>query len=369
MWLLTTARAELHSFSDPSAVPGGYAILSHTWRAGGKEQSFQEVKRIIKACRKGGGNPRDHVDEKIRKCCERAERDGYAWVWIDSCCINKESSTELSEAINSMFSWYVLAEVCYAFLEDVDTEDDPHAEDSQFQRARWHTRGWTLQELIAPAFVIFLSKTWETIGTKYDLVEPLSDCTGIPSPCLTRERSFSAMSIADRMSWAAHRTTTRVEDEAYCLLGLFNITMPPLYGEGKQAFQRLQQELAKQSLDTTLFAWGSIHDANSSRLTAVGVEKMWSGFHGPSQHKRFLFASSPRDYRRQFSLYYTPELSPEGVLQPYLASQRNYNVRFCDIISEIDPKVALRAMVRRTCKRRDPSTGSSFHLSRSPVMV
>ena len=137
MWVLSTARAELHYFSDSAAVTGGYAILSHTWTqdpAG--EQTFQDVQDIIKNCKARGQNPRDHVGDKIRRCCEIAESDGYDWVWIDSCCIDKTSSTELSEAINSMFNWYALSEVCYVYLEDVEDDDDPDDEDSDFQNAR-----------------------------------------------------------------------------------------------------------------------------------------------------------------------------------------------------------------------------------------
>ena len=278
MWLLSTSRAELHFFADPNAVPGGYAILSHTWN--GQEQSFHDVQRIHALCEETGDNPRDHVSAKIRNCCAVAERDGYAWAWIDVCCINKESSTELSEAINSMFSWYVCSEVCYAFLEDVSKDDDPRAENSEFRNARWHTRGWTLQELLAPAYVVFMSKEWEPIGTKHDLVDPLSDCTGIYEGYLLRHKNFLYASIAQRMAWAAKRKTTRIEDEAYCLLGLFDVNIPTIYGEGSYAFQRLQQELAKrQHVDTTLFVWGSRHDDACNELPAEKLPEIWSGFH------------------------------------------------------------------------------------------
>ena len=80
----------------------------------------------MKVCKITGETPRHRVGEKIRRCCEIAERDGYEWIWIDSCCIDKTSSTELSEAINSMFNWYALSEVCYVYLEDVEDDDAPH---------------------------------------------------------------------------------------------------------------------------------------------------------------------------------------------------------------------------------------------------
>ena len=326
MYLLSTSRAELQFFSDPSAVPGGYAILSHTWQ--GQEQSYQEVEDIRRKCGKDK-NPRDHVSQKIRDFCIVAERDGYNWAWADMCCINKESSTELSEAINSMFSWYLLAEVCYAYLEDVHKDDDPHAKDSEFRKARWHTRGWTLQELLAPALVIFMSKEWVPIGTKHELFRPISKCTGIHKSLLTREKSFLKASIAERMSWAALRKTSRVEDEAYCLLGLFNINMPTIYGEGHQAFQRLQQEIAKHYIDTTLFAWGSRHGPDEDRCPAVSLQMMWSSFHSPTNYGRFLFAVSPSDFHApdgQYTPQYTPELPSKDVLQPYMELQRDTHV-------------------------------------------
>lgn len=335
MWLLDTARAELHFFSDPSAVPGGYAILSHTWK--GQEQSYKEVRDICKDCGKDK-NPRDYVSKKIRDFCTVAERDGYRWAWVDMCCIDKESSTELSEAINSMFNWYLLSEVCYAFLEDVHKDDDHYAPGSEFRNARWHTRGWTLQELLAPALVVFMSVEWEPIGTKHELCHPIHKSTGIHKSLLTREKSIFKAPIAERMSWAARRETTRVEDEAYCLLGIFNINMPTIYGEGRKAFQRLQQELAKQYLDTTLFAWGISHKHGHERLSAVSLPKMWSGFHSPTHHERFLFANSPRDYIGPTS-YYTPELGDAAVLQPYMPSQWSSRVsheRFtCGLLFEL----------------------------------
>ena len=308
MWVLSTARAELHSFIDSTGVPGGYAILSHTWTPvkDGGEQTFQDVQRIVQDCKEHNLNPRDYVGEKIRRCCEIAEGNGYNWVWIDSCCINKESSTELSEAINSMFNWYAFAEVCYVFLEDVHPNDDPHAEKSEFQGSRWHTRGWTLQELLAPAFVIFLSRTWTPIGTKYDLRAPLSRRTGISIEYLTREQDFRVdASIARRMAWAADRQTTRVEDEAYCLLGLFDVNMPTLYGEGRQAFQRLQAELVKHNVDTTLFSWGRCHHPYHQG-EPVSLSRMHARSHNPDNPAIFLFASSPHDFRKRWHVVCSP---------------------------------------------------------------
>ncbi|RPD54186.1 HET-domain-containing protein [Lentinus tigrinus ALCF2SS1-7] len=265
MWLLSTDRAELHFFADPEDVEDGYATLSHVWDK--EEQSFQDVQKIRKKCARNltakGRNPRNFVCEKIRRCCELAESHGYKWVWIDTCCIDKTSSAELSEAINSMFRYYALSSICYAYMRDVTPIAFPDGSPQTYYRARnhlgtsiWFGRGWTLQELVAPRFLLFLSESWTTLGTKADFADILEDDTGIPATVLRLEASYTEYSIAQRMSWYGKRETTRAEDEAYCLLGLFGVHIPPLYGEGRNAFRRLQEEIMKQSTDTTLFAWG-----------------------------------------------------------------------------------------------------------------
>ena len=268
---------------------------------------------IIKKCRFTGENPRDHVDlkdSKIRRCCEIAESDGYHWIWIDSCCIDKTSSTELSEAISSMFNWYAFAEVCYVHLEGVKDGDNPEDEDSDFQCARWHSRGWTLQELLAPTFSVFFSEGWQKIGTKYDLRIPLSKCTGIGEEYLTYKEDFRVhASIARRMTWAEKRKTTRVEDEAYCLLGLFDVNMPTLYGEGRHAFQRLQAELAKHSTDATLFAWGRCHFSNDNDWEPASLPRNLRA-HGPDCPYIYLFAPSPSAFKGWSDAYSSQTPSP-----------------------------------------------------------
>ncbi|KAI0741015.1 heterokaryon incompatibility protein-domain-containing protein [Earliella scabrosa] len=300
MYMLDSARAELHYFLTPEAVLEKYykyAILSHVWDK--EEQSFKDVKKIAKRCTKTGTNPRDdpQLSEKVRRCCILAEQHGYQWVWIDTCCIDKSSSTELSEAINSMYRYYSLSGVCYAYLRDVSTPKRVSLPivSSNFNRWRlllflqefghsmWWSRGWTLQELIAPGLVLFLSESWEIIGSKYDLSELVTAACSVPGYVLRHERDLSDVSVAQRMSWAAPRKTTRVEDEAYCLLGIFNINMPTLYGEGKKAFQRLQQEIVKMATDLTIFAWGICADRRMdvANFSLVGCD---------------LLASSPSDF-------------------------------------------------------------------------
>ncbi|KAI0752074.1 heterokaryon incompatibility protein-domain-containing protein [Fomes fomentarius] len=261
MWLLRSTDATLKEFVSPEDVfdceppPGwsrGYAILSHVW--GENEQTFQEIRALPSKCAPGQ-TPRDIASEKIRKACELAEERFVEWIWIDTCCINKSSSAELSEAINSMFRYYSLAKECFAYLEDVSSDDGSMPED-EFKNSKWLTRGWTLQELIAPDDLTFISKSWTDIGNKNSHAELLQDATGIPADVLKDSRQMKKYSIAQRMSWAAKRRTTREEDEAYCLLGIFDINMPTLYGEGTKAFRRLQEEIMRQHPDTTLFAWG-----------------------------------------------------------------------------------------------------------------
>ena len=297
MWLIHTSTFKLKYFVSPETVPGGYAILSHCWDE--EEQSFQDIQRIHERCTASGDAPRSYLCDKITHFCALAEQHGYEWAWADTCCIDKTSSAELSEAINSMFRYYSLAHICYAYLRDVPTEgaleekspmrrNRRRPEPSPFESSVWHTRGWTLQELIAPRMVIFLSQTWDVLGSKADLAHELEEVTNVPVSVLRLEASPASTSIAERMSWAAYRRTTRLEDEAYCLLGLFDINMPTLYGEGRKAFQRLQEEIMKTSSDTTLFAWGNID---------IGTDEPYTGFSG-------LFATSPNDFRYSSSIKY-----------------------------------------------------------------
>jgi hypothetical protein len=252
MRLIRTDTFKLEEYFDVN-VPD-YAILSHTW--GQEEVSFRDM-QDGKAREKAGYS-------KIEYAIDQAAADGHKYVWIDTCCIDKASSAELSEAINSMYQWYKSAKICYAYLADVSWYHIPatHAPsswytqpDSAFARSRWFTRGWTLQELIAPSDVIFYDKDWNFLGTKLDLVTAISIITGVDVSVLDGSISPLALGIARRMSWAAERQTTRLEDIAYCLMGLFDVSMPLLYGEGKKAFTRLQEEILKDSDDHSLFAW------------------------------------------------------------------------------------------------------------------
>ncbi|THU95454.1 HET-domain-containing protein, partial [Dendrothele bispora CBS 962.96] len=243
MRLLHTRTLQLHEFQTD--IPP-YAILSHTWEK--EEVTFRDIIHLHIAKRKAGYR-------KVKKACVHARRYNFDWIWIDSCCINKDSSAELSEAINSMYQYYQDAGICYAYLCDVSSKEDPRDTKSTFKGCRWFKRGWTLQELLAPSYVVFLDKDWVEIGTKWSLGDAISAVTSIPSRVL-KDGDIEKFSIAQRMSWAALRETTRPEDQAYCLMGIFGVSMSPIYGEGgPKAFMRLQQEIIKISDDRSIFAW------------------------------------------------------------------------------------------------------------------
>ncbi|KAI6135431.1 hypothetical protein EV401DRAFT_534262 [Pisolithus croceorrhizus] len=235
-----------------------YAILSHRW---GAEVGYEEMTGLMKM----EEGKRDEVRQrcgyqKIIKSCEQATKDGHKWLWIDTCCIDKRSSSELSEAISSMYRWYQNAQVCYAYLNDVCESIFPTVQDNgKFDQSNgwpeWFMRGWTLQELVAPKQVEFFNKDWVSIGNKRRLAPALEDITRIPRDVLTGGLAAKRLSVAQIMSWAAHRKTTRVEDRAYSLMGLFGVNMPMLYGEGRKAFRRLQLEIIRELSDHSIFAW------------------------------------------------------------------------------------------------------------------
>lgn len=238
MRLLDTSTIELHEFHGRD-IPR-YAILSHTW--GKEEVSFQDLPSF-----RLKGPSKSH---KIVRCCELAASHQYQYVWIDTCCINKTSSAELSEAINLMYRWYRNSSICYAYLEDVSFESFDLMRD--FESSRWFRRGWTLQELLAPPDVIFYDRRWTQIGDRSQLLDQISMITGIQQ-CYMNDHWNASM--AARMSWAFRRGTTRLEDLAYCLMGIFDVNMPLLYGEGEKAFIRLQHEIVKNYDDESIFAW------------------------------------------------------------------------------------------------------------------
>ncbi|KAK1829302.1 heterokaryon incompatibility protein-domain-containing protein [Podospora conica] len=263
MRLINTSTLQLQFFTDDSDLSHPpYAILSHTW--GDEEVTFQEI------------NGRGESDipkkgwKKIVETCRLAKQYSLGYAWVDTCCIDQSSSAELSEAINTMFKWYRRSTVCFVFLEDVEFPQTLGTPGSGLQpgtpefrdhlrTARWFSRGWTLQELIAPKLVVFYDALGFKLGNKTNLADDLVEITNIDRAILHGhvDNLLPMIPVAKKMSWAASRRTTRVEDIAYCLLGIFDVNMPLLYGEGAKAFSRLQEEIARSRSDLSLFAWSS----------------------------------------------------------------------------------------------------------------
>jgi hypothetical protein len=239
---LPSGDFELVSFDDE--IPPPYAILSHTWTEG-QEVTYSEL--VART-----GKDKTGYD-KIRFCGGRAAADNLQYFWVDTCCIDKSTSHELSTAINSMFRWYQRASKCYVYLSDVvvpeevaDAEAFRITWTAAFRGSRWFTRGWTLQELLAPPCVEFFSKNGKRLGSRISLEQEIHEITKIATEAL-RGQSLAEFSVEDRMSWAAQRTTTLKEDKVYCLLGIFGVFLPLIYGEGEAyATLRLREEIERR---------------------------------------------------------------------------------------------------------------------------
>lgn len=214
-----------------------HAILSHTWGPDTDEVSFKDMIDGT-AKNKFGYN-------KIQFCGSQAASDGLKYFWVDTCCIDKSNNTELSEAINSMFRWFRNSTKCYVYLSIFSRGQNGHVWKEAFRKSRWFTRGWTLQELLAPTTVEFFSVG--QLGDKKSLEGEIHEITGIPVAAL-RGSPLSNFSVMERMSWIEKRGTARKEDKACSLLGIFDIYMPLIYGEGRDnAFKRLREEIDKFS--------------------------------------------------------------------------------------------------------------------------
>ena len=291
MRLVNTETLRLEFFEANIPV---YATLSHTW--GDEEILYEDLHGAssLPITKKGWG--------KFAGSCARAKQDGYEYIWIDTCCINKSSSAELSESINAMFQLYQNSHICYAYLFDCRRPgwNNPT---SAILGSRWFSRGWTLQELIAPEDVLLVDEQWNNIGRKSERpwCKLLSKKTSVPESilqwkkepscyrCIKNEslwrsgalrhqcnicnthnaerlsKYLKKFSVYERMTWACSRMTTRPEDEAYCLLGIFDVNMPLLYGEGHKAFDRLQKEIMLRSNDQSILV-----REPSARVLATG---------------------------------------------------------------------------------------------------
>ena len=276
-----------------------FAILSHTWERG--ELSYEDLHGQndlsgshlgLQDSDRDGGRQRSF--EKLHNFCDIAEEYGTEFAWADNVCIDKSSSAELDESIRSMFSWYRNAAICIVYLAQTNDLRD-------FAHDRWFTRGWTLQELLAPRRLKFYSKRWHRLTEFLNDKISAEDVRRLNNQSLTRQldllsdailkaaglvmqhvRDFVPgirhPSLPERMQWIARRATTREEDESYSLMGIFNVSISIAYGEGRErAFFRLYQAILE-----------------------VGYERDWLLWTGrsvsPSIHPSRMIPSSPKCY-------------------------------------------------------------------------
>lgn len=241
--LINTETLKVTGFRERDALQDRYAILSHRWRE--EEVTFNDLDADRDLSHKRGYH-------KLKRFCETARQLHYEWAWLDTCCIDKSSTTELAEAMRSMYRWYEDSSICLAYLDDVE-----HDHKALFE-SEWFDRGWTLQELIAPNEMSFYDSDWKHLGTKSDLLETLCSTSKVPISVLDHSAKLSTFSIAQRMSWAANRITERVEDRAYSLMGILETYVSMEYGEREQAFIRLQVAIISRSPDHTPFLRGHL---------------------------------------------------------------------------------------------------------------
>ena len=364
-----------------------YAILSHTWGAG--EVTFPLYAKPESRLLKGY--------EKIEQSCRLAAEGEIGYVWVDTCCIDKSSSAELSEAINSMYRWYASAEVCFVYLSDfeiytddakvptvmithsecprgsTDTVDFGQSEDDpafqRFKKCKWFRRGWTLQEMLAPDSLEFFDANWSYVGEKLDeMIEVLARITKIEPDFFDFHQEAS---VAQKLSWAANRKTTRIEDTAYCLLGLFDINMPLLYGEGEKAFKRLQLEILRSNDDESIFAWTDRSLLSSGMLATSPSNFADSGQIVPLEDLT-LYRSPYQMTHQGLQIELEPFARQEHTGSPFEAYLRRFNsddhnerpeklVALLIDPLEILPRVtrARRVMTRKIQFRKFPDTQNS----------
>ncbi|KFG79231.1 putative ankyrin repeat-containing protein [Metarhizium anisopliae] len=307
MRLLNAHTLLLETFNGPEESIPPYAILSHTWDS--IEITYDDLCTTSTELLQGLPE-----FQKVTESCHQAALDGFAYVWIDACYIDKSSSAELSEAINSMFKWYQQSSTCYVYLKDFEvpggralpiqrhTQVTMLVGNNDFCSSRWFDRGWTLQELIAPRRVVFFDKNWVGFGSRDEaLSSAICDRTRIlPQVFTSRHCMCSSVSSADAlppirngkckgcnakdnlpdilgslnaaiiMNLAARRSTTRVEDMSYSLIGLFNVNLPLLYGEGGKAFMRLQSAILARNNDHSLLLWREKTERGEQSLRRPG---------------------------------------------------------------------------------------------------
>ena len=313
-----------------------YAILSHRWGRAEDEVSYRDLTHNLYRQKKGF--------QKVESCCKQALRDGLSYVWIDTCCIDKSSSSELSEAINSMYEWYKQSSACYAYLQDVESDKDYSKPNSSFRSSQWFTRGWTLQEMVAPDDVIFYTTNWIEIGRKRNMYRLLYDITKVKKSVLIDPRNaLPRVCISQIMYWASSRHTTRKEDRAYSLLGLFRINLPILYGEGDSAFTRLQEELLRIYHDHSIFAWHLT--SSSSGLLADSADAF---IHSGQVRKLPQKAFFPYLYKKPEQLNYTPSHSGLEIYLPHYKVEGRLDLYIAYIACYIGKRLNILCLLLRS---------------------
>ncbi|KAF5535575.1 beta transducin [Fusarium napiforme] len=335
MRLLHTKSFELFEDSDVPVPFPSYAILSHTWISPKDEITYRDMKTRTGDIKNGVYKQKGW--SKLKDYCHRASKDGWEWAWMDTCCIDKTNPADTQEAINAMFRWYQNAGVCYAHLSDVNfsttsqilsltenTSPDPSmnslrtAAKNEFTGAKWFTRGWTLQELLAPHYLIFVDREWRHMGTRESWALEIEKASNIEARHLNafNPTDFASCSTAMRFSWASGRETTVEEDESYSLLGLFGISLPLIYGEGgRQAFNRLQRQLIHVYHDDSVFAWKS---SQSDPKPGVGIlARSVKDFWDASKVKAGQYGNAYSMTNRGLEItskYWRQRSNPDGVI-------------------------------------------------------
>ncbi|THV01249.1 HET-domain-containing protein [Dendrothele bispora CBS 962.96] len=244
--MINTYSLKLKDFEDGVSIPH-YAILSHTW--GAEEIGYHDFDQLffedsenwsvfvegVEMYEQHQGTKAKPAYHKIVEACIKALSDGVEYLWVDTCCIDQEDQTDVHRNVKNMYSYYRNSRICYAYLVDMGHQ-------SSFGQSRWFTRGWTLQELLAPPEVIFFDSNWGYIGSRTVLCAEISGVTGIPEDIVRGSTSFRDVDVQERMSWSVLRKTSRSVDRAYCLFGILGVSIEPDYTEDLvTAINRLQE--------------------------------------------------------------------------------------------------------------------------------
>lgn len=244
MRFLHTKTFVLHDFTGP---PSSYAVFFHAH--GSDDIGFEDFSKPQMLLCKDGFH-------RLWQACSRARNHGSEWLWSDAVCIDRGSSTALTEAFNSLARIYQHCIFSIIYLEDLPCSDCVGGGlEKRLAKCAWLRNVWVLPQLIFPKHSFIYDRDWAEIGTKASLARQLSLVTSIEQSVLINPAALGEYSVAKRMSWASHLEASRPEDRSFALLGILGVHMPIVYGEGQKAFIRLQEEILRDTNDYSLFAW------------------------------------------------------------------------------------------------------------------